>query len=93
MLICVFISDSSRPGIAPKLEALKALYEGKKIIVGRDKLDVVKGILQKVSKNASTIDHTRAEIRLAPCVREAIARLSRMDRQRCDDPSNFSGFE
>jgi hypothetical protein len=37
-----------RPGIQPKLEALCTLYEGKKIIVGRDKLDVVKGVLQKV---------------------------------------------
>jgi trehalose 6-phosphate synthase/phosphatase len=26
------------------------LYEGKKIIVGRDKLDVVKGVVQKVDK-------------------------------------------
>lgn len=40
--------DVLRPGIQPKLEALKTLYEGKKIIVGRDKLDVVKGVLQKV---------------------------------------------
>lgn len=39
---------SLRPGIQPKLEALRALYEGKKIIVGRDKLDVVKGVVQKV---------------------------------------------
>ena len=39
-----------RPGIAPKLEALQHLYEGKKIIVGRDKLDVVKGVLQKASR-------------------------------------------
>ena len=37
-----------RPGIQPKLEALRTLYGGKKIIVGRDKLDVVKGVLQKV---------------------------------------------
>ncbi|KAF9031659.1 trehalose 6-phosphate phosphatase [Hymenopellis radicata] len=40
--------DITRPGIQPKLEALKTLYEGKKIIVGRDKLDVVKGVLQKL---------------------------------------------
>ena len=40
--------SSQRPGIQPKLEALRALYEGKKIIVGRDKLDVVKGIVQKL---------------------------------------------
>ncbi|KAF9457584.1 trehalose 6-phosphate phosphatase [Collybia nuda] len=40
--------DILRPGIQPKLEALRTLYEGKKIIVGRDKLDVVKGVLQKL---------------------------------------------
>ncbi|KAJ7342536.1 trehalose-6-phosphate phosphatase [Mycena albidolilacea] len=40
--------DILRPGIAPKLAALRALYEGKKIVVGRDKLDVVKGVLQKL---------------------------------------------
>ncbi|KAF9479323.1 trehalose-6-phosphate phosphatase [Pholiota conissans] len=40
--------DTTRPGIKPKFEALRTLYEGKKIIVGRDKLDVVKGVLQKL---------------------------------------------
>ncbi|KAI0761323.1 trehalose 6-phosphate phosphatase [Trametes elegans] len=40
--------DTLRPGIQPKLDALRALYEGKKIIVGRDKLDVVKGVVQKL---------------------------------------------
>ena len=37
-----------RPGVQPKIEALRALYEGKKIIVARDKLDVVKGVVQKL---------------------------------------------
>ena len=40
--------DTLRPGVRPKLEALRALYADKKIIVGRDKLDVVKGVVQKV---------------------------------------------
>ncbi|KAJ6470507.1 glycosyltransferase family 20-domain-containing protein [Mycena sanguinolenta] len=40
--------DILRPGITPKFDALRALYEGKKIIVDRDKLDVVKGVLQKL---------------------------------------------
>ncbi|KAI0821861.1 trehalose 6-phosphate phosphatase [Trametes gibbosa] len=40
--------DTLRPGIQHKLQALRALYEGKKIIVGRDKLDVVKGVVQKL---------------------------------------------
>ena len=45
-----------RPGIKPKLDALRNLYEGKKIIVGRDKLDVVKGVLQKVCSLAFTAE-------------------------------------
>ena len=39
---------SSRPGIHPKLDSLLKLYAGKKIIIGRDKLDVVKGVVQKL---------------------------------------------
>lgn len=41
------------PGVKPKMEALKKLYEGKKIIVGRDKLDPTKGVLPKVSSSHS----------------------------------------
>ncbi|KAG1844992.1 glycosyl transferase, partial [Suillus subluteus] len=37
-----------RAGVRQKLEAHRALYADKKIIVERDKLDVVKGVLQKV---------------------------------------------
>jgi hypothetical protein len=52
-LICVEeetdVYGRLRPGIQPILEALRNLYEGKKIIVGRDKLDVVKGVIQKVA--------------------------------------------
>lgn len=40
--------DVVRPGVQPKIDALRALYEGKKIIVARDKLDVVKGVVQKL---------------------------------------------
>jgi hypothetical protein len=42
-----------RPGIQPKFEALRNLYEGKKIIVGRDKLDAVTGVTQKVRVSIS----------------------------------------
>lgn len=41
-------ADTRRAGIAPRLQALRGLYVGKKIIVARDKLDVVKGIVQKL---------------------------------------------
>lgn len=41
--------DLAKPAILPKIEALQQLYKGKKIIVGRDKLDWTKGVLPKVS--------------------------------------------
>ena len=35
--------------VLPKIEAIAEMYRGKKIIVGRDKLDLVKGVLQKLA--------------------------------------------
>lgn len=37
-----------QPGVQPKIDAIRDMYNGKKIIVGRDKLDSTKGILQKL---------------------------------------------
>ncbi|KAL7326833.1 hypothetical protein PS15p_209109 [Mucor circinelloides] len=37
-----------QPGVQPKMDAIRDMYAGKKIIVGRDKLDSTKGILQKL---------------------------------------------
>ena len=48
-LILHVSGDILRPGVQTKLDALHALYEVMKVIVGHDKLDVVKGIVQKVS--------------------------------------------
>ncbi|CAG8583413.1 9842_t:CDS:10 [Ambispora gerdemannii] len=36
------------PGVAIKMASIKEMYAGKKIIVGRDKLDLVKGVMQKL---------------------------------------------
>ncbi|CAG8462940.1 9200_t:CDS:2 [Racocetra fulgida] len=36
------------PEVAPKIAALRELHSGKQIIVGRDKLDLVKGVIQKL---------------------------------------------
>lgn len=41
--------DKHAPGVGPKIGALRELYKGRKIIVGRDKLDPTKGVLPKVS--------------------------------------------
>ncbi|PWN38014.1 uncharacterized protein FA14DRAFT_109657, partial [Meira miltonrushii] len=40
--------DSAAPGVAPKIKAIREMYKGKKIIIGRDKLDVVRGVIQKL---------------------------------------------
>ncbi|KAI7867163.1 glycosyltransferase family 20-domain-containing protein [Spinellus fusiger] len=37
-----------QPGVNPKMNAIRDTYAGKKIIVGRDKLDSTKGVLQKL---------------------------------------------
>ena len=36
------------PSVTEKVKALKSMYEGKKIIVGRDRLDSVRGVAQKL---------------------------------------------
>lgn len=36
------------PGVEDKIKALRELYAGKKIIVGRDRLDTVRGVAQKL---------------------------------------------
>ena len=40
--------DSRVPGVAPKMALLRELYEGKRVLVGCDKLDVVRGVIQKL---------------------------------------------
>jgi trehalose 6-phosphate synthase/phosphatase len=37
------------PHVQPKIQAIAEMYTGKKILVGRDKLDLVKGVLQKLA--------------------------------------------
>lgn len=41
-------ADRASKSVLPKIEALRQLYKGKKIIVGRDKLDSTKGVLPKL---------------------------------------------
>ncbi|KAI7908009.1 glycosyltransferase family 20-domain-containing protein [Cokeromyces recurvatus] len=38
----------SEPAVATKMKAIRDMYAGKKIIIGRDKLDATKGVLQKL---------------------------------------------
>lgn len=49
--------------MGPKIEALRRLYAGKKIIVGRDKLDPTKGVLPKVCASPLDSALTYAQLR------------------------------
>lgn len=40
--------DCASSGVTPKIKAIREMYKGKKIIIGRDKLDVVRGVIQKL---------------------------------------------
>lgn len=51
-----FSKDVMSPGVLPKIEAFRRMYNDKKIIVGRDKLDVVRGVLQKLQAFKKLLD-------------------------------------
>ncbi|KAI8976831.1 glycosyltransferase family 20-domain-containing protein [Pilobolus umbonatus] len=42
-------SRCKEDSVLSKIEAVRAMYPGKKIIVGKDKIDLVKGVLQKLA--------------------------------------------
>ncbi|KAG2208980.1 hypothetical protein INT47_011120 [Mucor saturninus] len=42
-------SRCNDPSVCSKSDAIKEMYSGKKIIVGKDKVDLVKGVLQKLA--------------------------------------------
>ncbi|KAF8448499.1 glycosyltransferase family 20-domain-containing protein [Kalaharituber pfeilii] len=41
-------ANASQPGIDEKMKVIREMYAGKKIIVGRDRLDSVRGVVQKL---------------------------------------------
>lgn len=49
--------DLQKASIQPKIDALRQLYKGKKIIVGRDKLDWTKGVLPKMEAFEAFLAH------------------------------------
>ncbi|KLO09858.1 hypothetical protein SCHPADRAFT_943330 [Schizopora paradoxa] len=82
------------PGIAPKAEALRALYEGKKIIVARDKLDVVKGVVQKLRAFARLL-HTYPQwignVVLIQVTSPALTDSPRLERQVSELVAQING--
>ncbi|KAF8493482.1 glycosyltransferase family 20 protein [Russula emetica] len=86
--------DLSRPGISPKLESLLKLYAGKKIIIGRDKLDVVKGVVQKLRAFAKLL-HDYPEwigrVVLIQVTSPALSDSPKLERQVSELVSSING--
>ncbi|KAJ7104384.1 trehalose-6-phosphate phosphatase [Mycena belliarum] len=86
--------DILRPGIKPKLESLLQLYEGKKIIVGRDKLDVVKGVLQKLhafQKLMQTYPEWVGQVVLIQVTSPALTDSPKLERQISELVASING--
>jgi len=86
--------DLSRPGIEPKLQSLLKLYAGKKIIIGRDKLDVVKGVVQKLRAFAKLL-HDYPEwigrVVLIQVTSPALSDSPKLERQVSELVSSING--
>ncbi|KAI0000127.1 glycosyltransferase family 20 protein [Russula compacta] len=86
--------DLTRPGIQPKLQALLKLYAGKKIIIGRDKLDVVKGVVQKLRAFAKLL-HDYPEwigrVVLIQVTSPALSDSPKLERQVSELVSSING--
>ncbi|KAF7369963.1 Trehalose-6-phosphate phosphatase [Mycena sanguinolenta] len=86
--------DILRPGITPKHDALRALYEGKKIIVGHDKLDVVKGVLQKLQafqKLLQTYPEWVGNVVLIQVTSPSLTDSPKLEQQICELGANING--
>jgi trehalose 6-phosphate synthase/phosphatase len=85
---------STRPGIHPKLQSLLKLYAGKKIIIGRDKLDVVKGVVQKLRAFAKLL-HDYPEwigrVVLIQVTSPALSDSPKLERQVSELVSSING--
>jgi trehalose 6-phosphate synthase/phosphatase len=85
---------STRPGVHPKLQSLLKLYAGKKIIIGRDKLDVVKGVVQKLRAFAKLL-HDYPEwigrVVLIQVTSPALSDSPKLERQVSELVSSING--
>lgn len=86
--------DSSAPGVKPKMEAIREMYRGKKLIVGRDKLDVVRGVIQKLQafhKLLEEFPEWRGEVVLIQVTAPALNDSPLLERQVSELVSQING--
>lgn len=86
--------DSTSEGVLPKIEAIREMYKGKKILVGRDKLDVVRGVVQKLQafhKFLAEYPEWRNKVVLIQVTAPALNDSPKLERQVSELVSHING--
>ncbi|CED83290.1 trehalose 6-phosphate phosphatase [Phaffia rhodozyma] len=88
-------ADRNRPEVAPKVEALRSLYSGKKIIVGREKLDVSKGVIEKLQAFEKLLEcypEWRGKVVLIQVTQPSLTESRKLERQLSELVSHINGL-
>ncbi|BEJ18226.1 hypothetical protein CspHIS471_0705030 [Cutaneotrichosporon sp. HIS471] len=86
--------DCESPGVMPKVKALRDLYHGKKIIVGREKLDAPKGVynkLQAFDKFLQVYPEWRNRVVLIQVTTPALSESPTLERKVAELVSHING--
>ncbi|EPQ26903.1 uncharacterized protein PFL1_05538 [Pseudozyma flocculosa PF-1] len=86
--------DSSSEGVLPKIQAIREMYKGKKILIGRDKLDVVRGVVQKLQafhKFLAEFPEWRNKVVLIQVTAPALNDSPKLERQVSELVSHING--
>lgn len=88
------VHDRAQPGVLPKMQALRDLYKDKKIIVGREKLDVAKGVynkLQAFEKFLQVYPEWRGKVVLIQVTTPALSESPKLERMTAELVSHING--
>lgn len=86
--------DRDAPGVQPKVAALRQLYKDKKIIMGREKLDVAKGVynkLQAFEKFLLVYPEWRGKVVLIQVTTPALSESPKLERMVAELVSHING--
>lgn len=86
--------DRKQPGVLSKIQTIRDMYAGKKIIVGRDKLDLVKGVLQKLQafeKFLLEYPEWRNNVVLIQVTSPALSESQKLERKISDLVAHING--
>jgi trehalose 6-phosphate synthase/phosphatase len=87
--------DRDAPGVKPKMKALRMLYKDKKIIMGREKLDVAKGVynkLQAFEKFLEVYKEWRGKVVLIQVTTPALSESPKLERMVAELVSHINGL-